>query len=186
MPAWFNVPNAITCARLILTPVVIACVVSGRKEAALAAFVCAAVTDGLDGMLARWLNEITRLGAYLDPIADKALLSGTYLALLLASRVPLWFTALVFGRDLLILAGAAVLLAATGQRRFSPSIWGKISTLLQSACAIAVLTAGAFPALEGAAQALIWPTAAATAWSGIHYAWRAREFAAVIPSASRR
>jgi len=175
MRGWLNIPNLLTLLRLLLAPATIWAIVAGRHAAALAIFLSAAVTDGLDGALARRLGAITRLGAYLDPVADKVLLSGTYLALALSGRVPLWFVTVVFGRDVLILCGA-LLLAWAGQRRFPPTVWGKISTLLQSLCALAVLVAGAVPwqPFVWAAGALIWPAAAATLWSGLHYGWRCR------------
>ena len=181
------IPNAITGLRLAVTPFVLYSVLTRHDGAALALFACAAMTDGLDGMAARRLNAITQLGAYLDPISDKALLSGTYLALAVAARVPWWFVVVVFGRDLLILAGALAIMALTGERKFPPSRWGKLSTLLQSLCAGAILIADAFPVplLEGFAGVLVWPVAAATLWSGLDYVWRGWRMLGVTPSASR-
>lgn len=170
MPGWLNVPNSLTAVRLALTPFVVAAILAGKHHLALALFGAAAITDGLDGALARRLHAITRLGAYLDPIADKTLLSGTCLALALSARIPVWFVVLVFGRDLLILAGAAALMAFAGRRRFPPTVWGKLSTLLQSLYTLSVLVAAAVPASHWLAVALLWPAAIATAWSGVHYA----------------
>ena len=180
MRGWLNAPNAVTLLRLLLTPVVIRAVVAWHPQVALGVFMVAAITDGIDGFLARWLNAYTQLGAYLDPIADKVLLSGTYIALAIAGRVPVWFVAVVFGRDLLILGGAAGFLLAGKQNRFPPTVWGKLSTLLQSLGAVAVLVAAAFPrpALESSAAALVWAAAIATLWSGAHYAWRASRWPA--------
>ncbi len=175
MRNWLNAPNIVTLLRLLLTPVVILAVVAWHPQVALGIFMLAAATDGVDGWLARRLKAFTQLGAYLDPIADKALLSGTYVALAFAGRVPVWFVGVVFGRDLLILAGAVVLLLVKKRRRFPPSLWGKLSTLLQSLGAVAVLVAAAFPqyAFEWSAATLVWAAAVATVWSGVHYAWRA-------------
>ena len=172
MPGWLNIPNSLTLLRLALTPFVIRSVLMAQDGLALAVFSAAALTDGLDGALARRLNAITRTGAYLDPIADKTLLSGTCVALALAGKVPTWFVVLVFGRDLLILAGAVVLMAFTSRRRFPPTFWGKLSTMLQSLYTLLLLVSAAVPwqVFHWSAAALLWPAAAATAWSGVHYA----------------
>src|SRR5690349_12569245 len=110
MPGWLNLPNLFTLSRLLLTPFVVNAILEGRHGAALALFVAAGFTDYLDGAAARRLGLTTQTGAYLDPIADKCLLCGVYLALAAARIVPRWVVAIIFGRDLLILAGVAVVL----------------------------------------------------------------------------
>lgn len=171
-----NVPNLFTAVRIVLAPFVIRAVIVGEHRLALILFIAAAITDFFDGMAARRFGSITTAGQYLDPIADKLLFSGVYLALAVAAILPWWFVGLIFGRDLLIVVWAGVTLIFTRRRKFTPSLWGKLSTLLQAMTAAAWLfrnAAPAAPALGALAAALIWPTAAATAWSGIHYAWRA-------------
>lgn len=170
----FSIPNLFTLGRLLLAPVVIRAILDGAHGLALAVFVIAAASDGIDGALARRYHAITLAGAYLDPIADKVLLSGVYLALALAEFLPWWFVGLIFARDLLILAFAAYAFLFTTFRKFQPSGWGKFSTFMQIVTAIAwmarnVLVIGWVDAL---ARALIWPTAVATVWSGLHYGWR--------------
>src|SRR5512133_50531 len=130
MPGWLNLPNLFTLARLVLTPFVIVAILDGRHKAALLLFVIAGFTDFLDGFSARKLKLSTQTGAYFDPIADKCLLSGVFLALAIARIVPRWIVILIFGRDLLILAGVAVVLLLTTVRRFPPTIWGKWSTFI--------------------------------------------------------
>src|SRR5689334_10199017 len=105
MPGWLNLPNLFTLARLLLTPFVIFAILDGRHTSALLLFALAGFTDFLDGFAARRLKLATQSGAYLDPIADKCLLSGVFLALAAARIVPSWVVILIFGRDLLIFAG---------------------------------------------------------------------------------
>jgi cardiolipin synthase len=93
--------------------------------------VAAGLTDALDGLLARLLKQRTVLGQYLDPVADKLLLSTLFLVLMHKGLIPARVTVLVFGRDVGILVVAAILYAATGRREFSPSIFGKANTLAQ-------------------------------------------------------
>ena len=174
-----NIPNLLTFTRLLLAPFVFTAIVSGHGEPALALFACAALTDGLDGLLARRFRQITPLGAYLDPIADKFLLSGVYFFLAVIGSVPWWLVAVIFGRDIFLLLSSGIALMFTSFRQFRPSVWGKASTFVQIACALAWLAQNAVPslALHALAEAFIWPTAAATIWSGLHYAWRGLRFA---------
>ncbi len=170
-----NLPNLFTAARIVLAPFVIRAVLAGDHTLALGLFGVAAITDFFDGAAARRFGSATPAGAYLDPIADKLLLSGVYLAMAIAAILPWWFVALIFGRDLLILAGAGIALFFTDARKFPPTFWGKLSTLFQAITGAVWLLRNATPspALDAGAQMLIWPTAAATVWSGLHYAWRA-------------
>src|SRR5262245_30649721 len=105
MPRWVNLANLFTLARLALVPFIIGDIIHGRHGRALFLFILAAVTDVIDGALARSSSGVTQTGAYLDPIADKCLMSGVFLALGAAGIVPVWFVCVVFGRDLLILTG---------------------------------------------------------------------------------
>jgi cardiolipin synthase len=168
-----NLPNSLTLLRVVLTPLVVRAIVTRQFGQALAILVAAAVTDALDGLLARKLHAESRFGAYLDPIADKALLSAGYLALGIAGAVPWWLVGLIFGRDILILAMAAAALLFTTWREFPPSVWGKLSTFCQIAAAVAALTAGAFPHWNLYTDPFLWTAAAATVWSGAGYVWRA-------------
>ena len=174
MSRWANIANLLTAFRLVLVPFVIDAIVEHNHMRALVLFACAAATDGLDGIAARATGLTTRLGAYLDPIADKCLLSGVFLALAVAGLTPLWFVGVIFGRDLYILAAAAFLLWLTPIRSFPPSVWGKVSTFVQVVTATIWLAANATASslLETVAGAMLWPCAAFTVWSGVHYTWR--------------
>ena len=176
-PSPANAANLLTASRLVMAPLAVRAILLGQYRLALGIFVAAAVTDGLDGLVARRLGRLTRLGAWLDPIADKVLLSSAYLALGIAGALPWWLVGIILGRDILILAGAAAALLLTRERSFPPSVWGKLSTFVQLFTAVFVMVARAWPGtgLERWAGALAWPTAAATLWSGLHYAWRGWE-----------
>jgi cardiolipin synthase len=174
LPRWINLPNGLTALRLALVPFVIQAIVDGRHLLALALFAVAAATDVLDGAAARRWGAATRTGAYLDPIADKCLLSGVFLALAVTGAAPWWLVGVIFGRDVYILLGAAAALRWTSLRKFPPSVWGKISTFVQVATAVGwmardVLHTGL---TERFASAMQWPCAAFTIWSGVHYTWR--------------
>jgi cardiolipin synthase (CMP-forming) len=174
MPRWVNVPNLFTLLRVLLAPVVIQAILDGRHVAALAVFAGAAATDVLDGAVARHFRMSTQMGAYLDPIADKCLLSGVFLALAAAGIVPWWLVGIIFGRDLYIVLGVATVLLLTSVRRFPPSVWGKASTFAQIVTAVAWMARDAIQvqALDAFARFTVWPCAALTLLSGMHYTWR--------------
>lgn len=171
-----HLPNTLTAARILLTPPIGWLLAVGEPRRALPLLAAAALTDAADGWLARRLDARSALGAFLDPLADKLLAATVYLGLAASGRLPVWLAALVLGRDLLILAFAAWALRRTRLRAFPPSLWGKLSTLLQFSLGIAALLDSVQPAAwsASAVQALIPAVALATTWSGAHYAWLAR------------
>ena len=124
----------------------------------------------IDGFLARRFEIATRIGAYFDPIADKILLSVIYVSLGAAGAMPWWMVAIVFGRDVLILAMAAYGLLFTSVRKFPPSVWGKISTFFQIAAALVVM--GARANISVPLTLALSLMLAATVVSGLHYLWR--------------
>lgn len=180
-----NLPNLLSLSRLLIAPFAVRAVLAGEYRTALAIFAVAAITDGLDGPLARRLGCSTRLGAYLDPIADKALLSGAYLALGFSGLAPWWLVGLVFGRDLLILALVGAAFLFTRYRDFPPSLWGKLSTAVQALVGVLLIVDRAFPAAGFPPDPLLAAVAAATLWSGIHYLWRAVRWAHLASSHDR-
>jgi len=165
-----NLPNLLTLLRVFLTPFVAAAILQGSYNRALVLFFLAGISDVVDGLLARRLGEATRAGAYFDPIADKILLVVIYISLGLRRAIPWWMVALVFARDLLILAMAAYGLLFTSIRKFPPSVWGKISTFLQISAALVVM--GARAGIPAPVELALGLMVAGTAWSGLHYAWR--------------
>jgi cardiolipin synthase (CMP-forming) len=132
-------PNQLTLLRMAFLPFIVIKLVEGHYVFALILFVLAGLSDGLDGLLARTLKQQTLLGQYLDPIADKLLLSTMFLVLSILHKVPWKFTVLVFSRDVSILAASAVLFAIAGLRDFRPSIFGKANTFAQVAAVFFVM-----------------------------------------------
>jgi cardiolipin synthase len=166
-----HIPNLLSAARLALAPYLF--ILLWRREYTIAFAFCviAGLTDGLDGLLARRFHVSSRLGAYLDPVADKVLLSGAFLTLALDNAIERWLAVIVFGRDLLILLMVAGAFSLTSIRSFPPSIWGKASTAAQIAFIGFVLAhfAGFVPAFP--VEVMKWLTAALGIWSGAHYVW---------------
>ncbi|HWR37365.1 MAG TPA: CDP-alcohol phosphatidyltransferase family protein [Clostridia bacterium] len=167
----WTAPNQLTLLRLFFVPFVIINVLDGNFGWALGLFVLAALSDGLDGLLARLLEQKTTLGQYLDPLADKLLLSSLFLVLSFTHYIPWKYTVLVFLRDISILVVAAVLYATTNVRDFRPSIFGKLNTTAQVGAVFFVLLAQIRPELwiQAARQILLYSTFALTLVSGIHY-----------------
>ena len=135
----FTAPNQLTLLRMIFVPFIVIHLVEGRYLWALVVFVIAGFSDGLDGLLARTLHQQTLLGQYLDPIADKLLLSTVFLVLSILRKIPWKYTVVVFSRDISILAASAVLFAIAGLRNFRPSIFGMANTVSQIAAVFFVL-----------------------------------------------
>ncbi len=132
-------PNQLTLLRMTFLPFIVIKLVDGHYGIALILFVLAGMSDGLDGLLARALKQQTLLGQYLDPIADKMLLSTVFLVLSILHKIPWRYTVVVFSRDISILAASTVLFAIAGLRDFRPSIFGKANTFAQVAAVFFVL-----------------------------------------------
>jgi len=174
MPQWVNLSNLFTAIRLALVPFIIQAILSREHMRAGVLFAAAASTDAIDGSLARHFGWTTRAGAYLDPVADKILLSAVYIALAMVGTAPWWFVAIIFGRDVFILVGSALVLLLGGAISLTPSVLGKASTFLQIVTAATWLASYAMrsPVLGSVAGALLWPTAALALASGLHYGMR--------------
>ena len=130
----WTLPNFITLLRLAVLPFFLYTISIGRFDVALALFVAAGISDGIDGYLARRFDMKSALGAYLDPIADKLLLMSSYLFLAIPSfpasvKVPRWLAFLVIFRDLLLLTVALLLILTSSKRRFPPTWLGKVTTV---------------------------------------------------------
>lgn len=164
-------PNQLTLLRMVFLPFVVTNLVGGHYRWALALFVLAGLSDGLDGLLARKLKQQTLLGQYLDPIADKLLLSTMFLVLSILHKIPWKFTILVFSRDISILCASAVLYAIAGLRDFRPSIFGKANTFAQVAAVFFVMLLEVDSArwVVIARLTFLRATFAFTIISGLHY-----------------
>jgi cardiolipin synthase len=167
-------PNLLTFLRLCIIPFLVTAVLDSRYHWAFALFVLAGISDSLDGLLARALHQRTRLGEYLDPVADKLLLSTLFLVLMHQGLMPRRVTILVFSRDVGIVVVAALLFASTGARDFRPSLWGKANTIAQIVAVASTLWTAFY-----APVVLLWirklsliATFALTLISWFHYTWR--------------
>ncbi|HEY3275407.1 MAG TPA: CDP-alcohol phosphatidyltransferase family protein [Syntrophorhabdaceae bacterium] len=134
-----NIPNILSIFRLFLTIFFVMAVNQGRLRLALLLFVIQGVSDLLDGLLARILNLKTPLGAFLDPIADKAMLVSAYVVLFLNGIMPMWITLVVLIKDVVTATGFLILYRMFGKVRLIPSIYGKSSTMLQILTVVYVL-----------------------------------------------
>lgn len=166
-----TVPNQLTFLRLAFLPFFILAIHYERYGLALGILCVAGLTDALDGFLARGLNQKTPLGAYLDPIADKLLMSSSYVVLALHGRIKWWLVILVLGRDVLLLVAAAVILITVGYRPFPPSIYGKATTFFEILLIVMVLLLELWsnPTLLIARQVCSYLVAAFVIVSGFHY-----------------
>lgn len=185
-----SAPNLLTLLRICLAPFLVVAILEGHFRLSFVLFLVAGLTDALDGALARLLKQRSMLGHYLDPVADKLLLSTLFLVLLYRGLMPTTVTVLVFGRDVGILLVAALLYAAVGRREFKPSIWGKANTLAQIAAVATVLLHQLTPTLwmvEILRKVTIDLTIVFTVISGLHYSWAVsrRNGAAAVNGAAK-
>ena len=166
--------NWLTILRILLIPVFVSLLVYRRATAALVVFCLASLTDTLDGYIARTRGSQTRLSAFLDPLADKLLLTASFVTLtyLYPRLLPFWITVTVLSRDLLLVLGVALIHVAGGQVHPTPSGLGKASTALQMATVLAVLFVLAFQMDPRMKTALVWITAGFTVSSGIQYLYQ--------------
>lgn len=168
-----SAPNLLTLMRICLAPFLMAAILEGHYQLSFVLFVAAGLTDALDGALARLLKQRSMLGQYLDPVADKLLLSTLFLVLLHKGLMPVTVTVLVFGRDVGILLVSALLYAAVGRREFKPSIFGKANTLAQIVAVAAVLLHQLTTVYWVVVfrKVALEATVVLTIASGLHYAW---------------
>lgn len=167
-----NVPNILTILRILCVPVFVDLLIYERFDYALALFLIAAATDGLDGLIARLSNQRSRVGMYLDPLADKVLLMSAFITLSILHHVPVWLTTIVVSRDLIVATGTLLLHLLNVQIDISPSWLGKVTTVLQLGYVILELTlvalAQSHPLLDHATLLVAGVTLA----SGLQYVYR--------------
>ena len=166
-------PNQLTLLRMIFLPFIVINLVKHDFKWALALFILAGLSDGLDGLLARTLHQQTMLGQYLDPIADKLLMSTMFLVLSIEQMIPWKYTIVVFSRDISILLISGVLFMIAGLRDFRPSIFGKANTFAQVAAIFFVLLLLIEPArwVSIACTTFLRATFIFTIVSAVHYAF---------------
>ncbi len=167
----FTAPNQLTLLRMVFVPFIVIHLVEGRYLWALIVFIIAGFSDGLDGLLARTLHQQTVLGQYLDPIADKLLLSTMFLVLSILHKISWKYTVVVFSRDISILAASAVLFAIAGLRDFRPSIFGKANTVSQIGAVFFVMLLQVHPQhwVRTSSRMMLEATRVFTIVSALHY-----------------
>ena len=176
----FTIPNLLTLLRMGMVPWFIISLVNGRPGQALLVFSAAGITDALDGFIARFWKQQSALGAYLDPVADKLLLTSAYVVLSIpalnqGTPIPLWVTILVIARDVLLVIMALVLYLAVGIRKFPPTILSKVNTAFQVGAVLLVMLSGILPdhrTVDLAAVASLYIVAGLTLASGLDYVYR--------------
>jgi cardiolipin synthase (CMP-forming) len=169
----WTVPNQITFLRLGFLPFFLILIAYDHYRWALLVLVIAGLSDGIDGLLARSLNQRSALGAYLDPIADKLLLSSSFIILAFKKQLAWWLTILVLSRDVLILIVAVVILLVFGYRPFPPSIYGKLTTASEIILVFLVVLDAAYPAYHVGVldHILIYAVTVLSIGSGFHYSF---------------
>ena len=166
-----NLPNILTLARILITPLFIICLIKEAYATALLIFTLAGVTDGLDGLLARLMDQRTTIGAFLDPIADKLLLVSAFVTLAVQGIIPAWLTVVVISRDVLIIVGIAILEVSRVDYQIQPSMVSKCTTVAQLATIFLLLLSIHTTALEHALLPVYWLTTALSVASGLHYVY---------------
>ena len=181
-------PNLLSFARIALVPVFVITLFEGRPGRALAVLVVAGITDLLDGLAARRFNQESRLGAVLDPIADKLLLTTAFVMLTLPGlhggvQIPVWVTVLVIARDVALLVVAMAMFLTVGVSSFPPLPLSKLNTAAQILAVALALTSGLVPGLETATYICLYLVALLTVMTGFQYALRSDKLIEGAPDA---
>ncbi len=167
-----NLPNILTLARILLTPIFIICLIKGVYQGALLVFILAGVTDGLDGFIARVFNQKTAIGSVLDPLADKFLLISAFVTLAIQNMAPAWLAVVVISREVvLIMIGIVILALSKLPSAIRPSMVSKCTTVAQLATIFILLLSVQTAALEHALLPLYSLTTFLSIASGLHYVY---------------
>ncbi len=173
-----NIANGLTAVRVLLVPAVASLLIAGRFRLALVVFAVCGISDGLDGLLARWLRQRTVVGFYLDPVADKLLVATSFIVLAIVKVIPQWLTVLVISRDIFIIVGSFLILLLIGTEGISVTGISKANTAMQLLTVLYFLSVRAFPGTVDllapgaealATRAVVILCAATTSLSGVQY-----------------
>jgi cardiolipin synthase len=177
-PGPFTTANQITLLRMLLIPAFVILVIYNELGWALVVFATAGITDAVDGLIARRAGQKTSLGAWLDPMADKLLLVSAFIVLTvpglgLTNRLPVWLTALVISRDVLIVVTVAIVNLAVGRRTFRPSVFGKVATGTYIVTAVMAMLYNYRGYHSPMVDLCVYASLGITLVSGFHYIWHA-------------
>ena len=164
--------NRLTILRILLVPVITVLLLYRQIGAALAVFLLAGVTDGLDGFIARARRQKTTLGMVLDPLADKVLLTSTVVVLTILKELPRWFAVILVSRDVILVGGAMIVYMFMGKMAFPPSRLGKVTTGFQIATVLLAMLDNLVPVFEPTILPVALVTLALTVVSGLEYVYR--------------
>jgi len=167
-----NIPNILTLIRILLVPLFVIYLMKDMFFSALIIFAIAGISDGLDGFIARYFNQRTELGAYLDPIADKLLITSAFVSLAVMKIIPGWLAVIVISRDVLILLGIAIFSITDISVDIKPSFVSKCTTVAQLVTVAFVLLNEAVLSTVIVKYFLYWLTAGISILSGLHYIYR--------------
>jgi len=171
--------NFLTILRLGVIPFFVVALVYNRPVIAVWIFLAAGITDILDGFIARYFDQKTALGAFLDPAADKFLLTATYVTMAipglgLLCPIPVWLPVLTIARDVIIVSIALMLHLSYGIKNFPPTVLGKVTTFFQISYAVGILLKNAYGLPDELLNFLLWSVGFLTVLSGLHYIWRVK------------
>ncbi len=167
-----NLPNILTLTRVLLIPFFVIFIINKSFEWAFLTFAIAGITDGIDGLIARITHQRTELGAYLDPIADKLLLSAAFISLAIIEFIPSWLVVIVITRDVIILVGILVMWLTNYRPKINPSLLSKMTTTFQIITILLVLMIGYSPTFQQLSVVAIYATAILTILSGAQYIYK--------------
>jgi cardiolipin synthase (CMP-forming) len=172
--ATLTLANQLTLLRMLLIPAFVLLVVYAKLGWALTVLFVAGITDALDGVIARRAGQKTTLGAWLDPMADKLLLTSAFIVLTvpgtsLVNRIPLWLTVLVLSRDVVIVVTVAIVNLAVGRRTFKPSVWGKIATAFYIVTALVYMVCNYLEVSPPILEVCVYASLGITILSSLHY-----------------
>ena len=166
-----NLPNLLTLFRVLLIPLFVILIINKLFSWAIVTFAVAGATDAVDGLIARVTHQRTELGAYLDPIADKLLLSSAFITLAIIGRIPSWLTILVITRDVIILIGFLMFFLTNHHPKMGPSLLSKVTTFLQLSTVLLFLAREYYPILTPLSNLAIYGVVIFTVLSGAHYVY---------------
>ena len=171
-----NLPNSLTVLRILLVPVFVGLLLYGHYDAALITLLIAALTDVLDGMIARLTDQRTRLGEYLDPLADKLLLMSAIITLSVLDFIPIWAVIVVVSRDAILLVGTVIANLSETNINISPTAMGKEKTFAQVCYVIAIMLQVTGQVPVSLVEPFLWVMVILTVGSGVHYLWRGIQY----------